>query len=72
MKITRKGQVIDVPGNQPGEGEVAPDFALHDMQDATISLASLKGQPTIISIIPDINPVSVRFKPSVLIKKPVN
>lgn len=55
MKISRKGQVIDVPGNQPGEGEVAPDFALQDLQDATISLASLKGQPTIISIIPDID-----------------
>jgi thiol peroxidase len=55
MQITRKGQLIDVPGKQPEVGEVAPAFSLKNLQDQMVSLANLKGNPTILSIIPDID-----------------
>lgn len=55
MKITRREDVLEVPGTQPTVGEKAPAFALKDLQDQTHTLAEFAGKPTILSIVPNIN-----------------
>lgn len=55
LKVTRKGNIYDVPGEQLKVGEKAPDFVLKDLQDQQHSLQEFLGKPTILSIVPDID-----------------
>ena len=56
MIITRKGEELEVPGQQPAVGEKAASFSLKDLQDRTYTLADFdNGKPTILSVVPDIN-----------------
>ncbi|MCF1617681.1 thiol peroxidase [Tetragenococcus koreensis] len=56
MFITRKGEKLEVPGQQPETGDKAASFSLKDLQDRTYTLADFNnGKPTILSVIPNIN-----------------
>ncbi|GAA3008246.1 thiol peroxidase [Tetragenococcus solitarius] len=56
MIITRKGEELEVPGQQPAVGDKAASFSLNDLQDRTYTLEDFdNGKPTIISVVPDIN-----------------
>ncbi|KAF1303769.1 thiol peroxidase [Enterococcus saccharolyticus] len=55
MNITRKGEVLEVPGTQLKVGEKAADFSLKDLKDNRYSLADFAGKPTILSVVPDID-----------------
>lgn len=57
MIITRKEQnkTFELLGIQPKVNEKAPQFTLPTTKGRTISLDDLKGQVTIISVVPNIN-----------------
>ncbi|MDN6639609.1 MAG: thiol peroxidase [Tetragenococcus sp.] len=56
MFITRKGEPLEVPGQQPKVGDKAASFSLKDLEDETYTLVDFNnGKPTILSVIPDIN-----------------
>lgn len=57
MIITRKDQnkTFELFGTQPTLSEKAPQFSLPSTKGRTISLDDLKGQVTIISVVPNIN-----------------
>lgn len=55
MIVTRKGTEFELVGEQPKVGNVAPDFTLKNLEDKEIRLEDLKGQPVLISVVPDID-----------------
>lgn len=55
MIVTRKGKALEIVGQQPEIGNIAPEFTLKNLEDQTISLSDLKGQPVLISVVPDID-----------------
>lgn len=55
MIVTRKGQALELAGTQPEIGAAAPTFTLKNLADEAISLTDLKGQPVLISVVPDID-----------------
>lgn len=55
MKVTKKGEELEVVGVQPKEGEKAPAFSLPNLTDATVKLSDFLGKPVLISVIPDID-----------------
>lgn len=57
MFITRKSEnkVFELLGTQPKINDKAPSFALPSTKGRTISLDDLKGQVTIMSVVPNIN-----------------
>ncbi|MGC6769645.1 thiol peroxidase [Enterococcus sp. LJL128] len=55
MIVTRKGTEVELAGVQPVVGAKAPDFSLENLSDKKINLSDLKGQPVLISVVPDID-----------------
>jgi len=55
MEVTLKGSPLTVEGKQPTVGMMAPIFTLKNLQDQSVSLESLLGQPVILSVVPDID-----------------
>lgn len=55
--ITFKGNPLTLAGNEVTSGQAAPDFTLHYYQDGlqTLSLADLKGKPTLLSVLPSLD-----------------
>ena len=55
--ITFKGAPLTLAGNEVKSGQAAPNFAVHYFEGGmkTISLADLKGKPTIISVVPSLD-----------------
>lgn len=55
--VTFKGTPLTLAGQALQVGQPAPDFTLHYFTDGmkTLSLADLKGRPTIISIVPSLD-----------------
>ncbi|QDT12455.1 thiol peroxidase [Planctomycetes bacterium K23_9] len=55
--ITFKGNPMSLEGDDVAVGSAAPDFALHyaDAGIQTLTLADLKGKPSIISIVPSLD-----------------
>ncbi len=55
--ITFKGNPMTLLGNEVTTGQMAPDFKIHFFQDGlkTITLADLKGKPTILSVVPSLD-----------------
>ncbi|MGL4696856.1 thiol peroxidase [Enterococcus larvae] len=55
MIVTRKGKQLELAGEQPKTGDAAPGFTLKNLADKDISLKDFKGQPVLISVVPDID-----------------
>lgn len=55
--VTFKGTPLTLAGQSLQVGQPAPDFTLHYYQDGlqTISLADLKGKPSIVSVVPSLD-----------------
>ncbi len=55
--IKFKGNPMTLIGNEVTAGQVAPDFTVHYFQDGlkTITLADLRGKPTILSVVPSLD-----------------
>jgi thiol peroxidase len=55
--ITFKGAPLTLAGNEVKRGQAAPDFKIHYFEGGmkTISLADLKGKPTIVSVVPSLD-----------------
>lgn len=56
--VTFKGNPMTLAGEEVKVGETAPDFVLHSFADGqmgTITLADLKGKPSIISVVPSLD-----------------
>ncbi|MCQ9210595.1 thiol peroxidase [Granulicatella seriolae] len=55
MEVTRKGSPYQTEGQVPQVGELVPDFVVVSSKDDELRLDTLKGQVTLISVVPDIN-----------------
>ncbi len=55
MKVTLKGQPVELEGNQPVVGEKAANFSLVDLNDSLVELTQLLDKPVIVSVVPDID-----------------
>lgn len=55
MKIAIKGQEFIVPGKQVIVGDQAPQFEMKDLNDKIYTSDTLKGKPTILSVVPNID-----------------
>lgn len=55
MELTKKGQPVTLPGEQPAVGEKAPAFTLADLQDVKHTVTDFLDKPTILSVVPDID-----------------
>ncbi|MGX7264927.1 thiol peroxidase [Enterococcus crotali] len=55
MKVTRKGEEVEIIGMQPEIGTKAPDFSLKNLNDEVVNLADFVGTPVLISVVPDID-----------------
>lgn len=56
--VTFKGNPLTLAGNAVSAGQQAPDFKLHRFADGgmqTVTLADLKGKPTMISVVPSLD-----------------
>jgi len=56
--VTFKGNPLTLVGEAVQAGQNAPDFTLHAFEDGqmkTITLADLKGKPSIISVVPSLD-----------------
>jgi thiol peroxidase len=55
--ITFKGAPLTLAGNEVKRGQAAPDFKVHYFDNGmkTISLADVKGKPTILSVVPSLD-----------------
>src|SRR3990170_380854 len=55
--ITFKGAPLTLAGNEVKPGQAAPDFKVHYFEGGmkSISLADLKGKPTILSVVPSLD-----------------
>ena len=56
--VTFKGKPMTLAGNAVTAGQSAPDFKAHSFADGQmkeVTLASLKGKPTIISVVPSLD-----------------
>lgn len=55
MKVTLKGQVVELEGIQPIKGDKAPTFLLPNLSDELVDLGDLLAKPLIVSVVPDID-----------------
>ncbi|MHC5228347.1 thiol peroxidase [Enterococcus sp. LJL99] len=55
MQVTKKGEVLEVTGIQPLEGEQAPNFSIPNLANEAITLSQFEGKPVLISVVPDID-----------------
>jgi thiol peroxidase len=55
--ITFKGAPLTLAGNEVKRGQPAPDFKIHYFEGGmkTISLADLKGKPSLLSVVPSLD-----------------
>jgi thiol peroxidase len=55
--VTFKGTPLTLSGNEVKAGQAAPDFKLHYFEGGMkeITLADLKGKPTILSVVPSLD-----------------
>jgi thiol peroxidase len=55
--VTFKGAPLTLAGNPVAVGQPAPDFKLHYFEGGmkTVSLADVKGKPTILSVVPSLD-----------------
>ena len=56
--VTFKGNPLTLAGEEVQAGQPAPDFTLHAFEDGgmkTVTLADVKGKPTIISVVPSLD-----------------
>lgn len=55
--VTFKGNPMTLAGDEVKAGQPAPDFTLHYFKDGmqTLSLADVKGKPTILSVVPSLD-----------------
>jgi thiol peroxidase len=56
--VTFKGTPLTLAGSEVQAGQPAPDFVVHCFGDSrlqTITLADLKGKPTLISVVPSLD-----------------
>jgi thioredoxin-dependent peroxiredoxin len=55
--VTFKGAPLTLAGNEVKAGQAAPDFTVHYFEGGmkTISLADLKGKPTLLSVVPSLD-----------------
>ena len=55
--ITFKGTPLTLAGNEVKAGQAAPDFKIHFFEGGmkTITLADVKGKPTLISVVPSLD-----------------
>lgn len=55
MKVTFKGEPLEVEGKQPNPGEKAPDAMLTTRQGEDVKLSSYIGEKTLVlSVVPDV------------------
>lgn len=55
MKVTFKGEPIEIQGKQPNVGDKAPDVELTTRQGEDVMLSSYIGdKPLVISVVPDV------------------
>lgn len=55
MKVTFKGEPLEVEGKQPNPGDKAPDAILTTRQDEEVMLSSYIGdKPIVLSVVPDV------------------
>ncbi|EOH96925.1 AhpC/TSA family protein [Enterococcus moraviensis ATCC BAA-383] len=55
MKVTKKGEEVEIIGTQPEVGSQAPGFSLKNLADKTVNLSDFIGTPVLISVVPDID-----------------
>lgn len=55
--VTFKGNSLTLVGDEVAVGQTAPDFTLHYFDDGMheITLASLKGKPAVLSVVPSLD-----------------
>jgi thioredoxin-dependent peroxiredoxin len=53
--VTLKGSPVEIGGNFPQKGQVAPDFTLADKSRTDVSLANFAGKRKILNIFPSID-----------------
>lgn len=55
MKVTFKGDRLEVKGKQPNIGDKAPDATLETRQNEEVKLSNYFGdQPVVLSVVPDV------------------
>jgi thiol peroxidase len=55
MKVTKKGEEVEIIGVQPEVGTKAPNFSLKNLKDEVVNLSDFSGTPVLISVVPDID-----------------
>ncbi|MFD2308274.1 thiol peroxidase [Enterococcus termitis] len=55
MKVTKKGEEVEIIGVQPEVGTKAPNFSLKNLTDEVVNLSDFSGTPVLISVVPDID-----------------
>lgn len=55
MFVTKKGEQVEIIGEQPKVGMKAPAFSLPNLDDEIVSLKDLAGKTVLISVVPDID-----------------
>ncbi|WP_207695688.1 thiol peroxidase, atypical 2-Cys peroxiredoxin [Enterococcus sp. DIV0212c] len=55
MKVTKKGEEVEIVGVQPEVNAKAPEFSLKNLNDEVVNLSDFAGQPVLISVVPDID-----------------
>ncbi|MGX7245643.1 thiol peroxidase [Enterococcus quebecensis] len=55
MKVTKKGEEVEIIGVQPELGAKAPDVSLRNLKDEVVNLSDFAGVPVLISVVPDID-----------------
>lgn len=55
MRVTKKGEELEVAGIQPEVGGNAPSFSLPNLNDDAIQLSDFVGKAVLISVVPDID-----------------
>ncbi|EOL49335.1 thiol peroxidase [Enterococcus caccae] len=55
MKVTKKGEEVEIIGVQPEVGDQAPEFSLKNLKDEMVNLSDFAGLPVLISVVPDID-----------------
>ncbi|ALS01688.1 thiol peroxidase [Enterococcus silesiacus] len=55
MKVTKKGEAVEIVGIQPEVGTKAPEFSLKNLNDEVVKLSDFVGTPVLISVVPDID-----------------
>lgn len=55
MKVTIKGEELEVVGTQPKVGDQAPSFSLPNLNGELVHLSDFVGKAVLVSVVPDID-----------------